>query len=105
MLWGFDDKNGARGVTHHRLSSRTKQNAPEAGAAVRRDHYQINFSLARNAHDLRRRFAMHYQLLDIETRAVVTLRELRQFAFSRVFELLRDVRDRHWLGHAGITHR
>jgi hypothetical protein len=69
-------------MSHYRLSRGTKEDPAQARPPVRRNHNQIDVALFRDANNLRRGFTVNDEFLNFDSRALVTLRELRQFAFG-----------------------
>src|SRR5260370_37240009 len=92
-------------MTHDRFGGRTKNNSAESGPAVRRNHNQIDLALTGHTHDLGCRISMHDNFFDIQTVELFTVRKLWQLTLGRVFQLLADVRDRHWLSQTGVSDR
>src|SRR5215212_934917 len=89
----LDDEHRARRVAHDGLRGRAEEDAPQSGAAVRRDDDQVAAALLGRADDLRGRVAVGDDLLDFEAGALLAAGYLRQLARRGVLHLLADVRD------------
>src|SRR4051812_4818623 len=72
---GFDYQHGAARVADDRLGGRAEQDAPQSGAAVRRDDDEAGALLLGRAHDLGGRLAVRDHVLDFEPLELRALRE------------------------------
>ena len=66
----------------HRFAVEPNKMRAQTGPTMRGNNDQINFSLFRHAHNLRRRFTMNDKFLNVKSRTFVAFGEFRQFALG-----------------------
>src|SRR4030095_15742927 len=98
----FNYEDRTRCMTHYRFGSRAEKHSSQPGAAMRRNHYQINFSFFCDSHNLRSRFTMKDQFFHLQAGKLLTLGKFWQLTFRRILELFADVGYRKGLSHSGI---
>jgi hypothetical protein len=106
LLWrGFYDQNGTGRVSDNCFSGRTKDHSAKTGSSMRRNNDEINFPFGGDANNFGGGIAMHNNFFDVQAGALFAFRKFRQLFFSRVFQLVGDVGDGHWLGQTRISNR